>query len=111
MSTVAPSNPALVQLLAQAANAPTVQIAQPPPQITALPSGSIVEAIVLPQKPVQSTQPAPQPQAQQPAPTTAPPPAPTSNLTLQTGAGVITARAHPTSGRHARRIGGGQNGE
>jgi hypothetical protein len=52
MSIVAPPNPALVQLLAQAANAPAVQVIQPTPAITALPAGTIVEAIMLPQQPV-----------------------------------------------------------
>ncbi len=83
MSTVAPPNPALVQLLTQAANAPPVQIVQPPPAITALPAGTVVEAVVLPPPPA----PAPTPNAPN-----APPPPVTPNITLQTGAGIITAR-------------------
>lgn len=94
MSTVAPPNPALVQLLAQAANAPVVQIVQPPPAIAALPAGTIVEAVVLP-RPDAPPAPQAQPPAQTPntPPPTTPAPTVTPNLTLQTGAGVITARA------------------
>jgi hypothetical protein len=91
VSTVAPPNPALVQLLAQAANAPTVQIVQPPPAITALPAGTIVEAVVLPRP--DAPQPPSPAQAPNAPPVTAPPPTVTPNLTLQTGAGIITARA------------------
>lgn len=101
MSTVAPPNPALVQLLAQASNAPAVQIVQPPPAIAALPTGTIVEAVVLPKpnapQPPQTAQaqPAPQATSAPPAPAQAPAPSPTitPNLALQTGAGVVTARA------------------
>lgn len=88
MSTVAPPNPALVQLLAQASNAPPVQIVQPPPAIAAIPAGTIVEAVVLPPPPPSATT----TPAQTPAPNTPPPPPVTPNVTLQTGAGVITAR-------------------
>ncbi|MBD24984.1 MAG: hypothetical protein CMG46_08265 [Candidatus Marinimicrobia bacterium] len=89
MSTVPTLSPALAQLLAQAANAPAVQIVQPPTAISALPAGSIIEAVIMSSQPkVQAAHP-----TQTPAPSTTTPPINfTPNITMQTGVGIITAR-------------------